>query len=128
MGSDLKAWLGFFEPAGDATRARSPDEAGGARRLPRIAVEISGGVVQNVICDDPRLAGLSVTVIDYDVEGSSPDELVAIPQDDGRQEPALKNHVFALDCDPAYAARISAAVQPSTEPDRAIHQEGDRHG
>lgn len=55
----------------------------------RIVVVIEGGLVQDVISNMP----VTVTVIDYDVEGHDPvsDQTYAIPQDKGSVEPAYRS-------------------------------------
>jgi hypothetical protein len=53
-----------------------------------IIITIEGGLVQGVSSDDPTLVGQEVIVIDYDTEGADPDEVVAVPQDQGKTEDA----------------------------------------
>lgn len=47
---------------------------------PRLAIVIEGGVISAVVTDSDRFEGCKVLVIDYDVEGADPDDVVAIFQ------------------------------------------------
>ncbi len=53
-----------------------------------IVITIEGGLVQGISSDEPKLVGRQVVVIDYDAEGADPDEVVGIPQDQGKTEEA----------------------------------------
>ena len=53
-----------------------------------IVITVDGGLVQGVSSDDQTLVGRQVIVIDYDTEGADPDEVVAVPQDQGKTEEA----------------------------------------
>lgn len=52
---------------------------------PRIGVNITGGVVQNVWADTPA----QLVAVDYDVDDADPDHVSEIPQGDGSVEDAL---------------------------------------
>ncbi|CAN7524988.1 hypothetical protein LJR168_003761 [Pseudoxanthomonas sp. LjRoot168] len=52
---------------------------------PRIGVNITGGVVQNVWADTPA----QLVAVDYDVDDADPDQISEIPQGDGSVEDAL---------------------------------------
>lgn len=54
-----------------------------------IAVILEGGRVQCVVSDDPADFGKEITVIDYDTEDASADELSVVPQDDGSYADAI---------------------------------------
>lgn len=60
----------------------------------RVVVVMEGGIVQDIIADMP----VSVTVIDYDIEGHDPisDETYAIQQQDGSFEPAYRSAPSAI--------------------------------
>lgn len=49
-----------------------------------IVVTLDGGLVQGIAADRP----ITVRVVDYDVEGADPDDLVMIPRDHGDPVPA----------------------------------------
>ena len=53
-----------------------------------IVITIEGGLVQGISSDEPKLVGRQVVVIDYDAEGADADEVVAVPQDQGKTEEA----------------------------------------
>lgn len=53
-----------------------------------IYVVVEGGIVQDVVSDDPAHVGLQYTMIDYDVEGADVDDLRLIRQSDGEAVPA----------------------------------------
>lgn len=50
----------------------------------KIIIEVDGGVVQEVYCDDPNV---TVVLVDWDTEGCSPDErgLITVHDDSGRE-------------------------------------------
>jgi len=48
-----------------------------------IDVIIEGGIVQNIVTDDPSEKGLIVKVIDYDTDGAEEEDLEEIDQGDG---------------------------------------------
>ena len=48
-----------------------------------IVITIEGGLVQGVSSDDPAEQGKEAVVIDYDAEGSDPEEVRQVPQGDG---------------------------------------------
>jgi hypothetical protein len=51
---------------------------------PKVAVVLDGGLVQCLTADRPNdVLPITFMVIDYDTEGSSPEELVEVPQGDG---------------------------------------------
>lgn len=52
--------------------------------LPRLAIILEGGIVQDVVSDHPDLIKLeSLYVIDYDTEGADVDDLLPVPQGGG---------------------------------------------
>jgi hypothetical protein len=53
-------------------------------KQPIVMIRIEGGVVQGIFADQPVRA----FIIDYDIDGSTPEELTAIPQDEGWTEDA----------------------------------------
>jgi hypothetical protein len=53
-----------------------------ASRPRHLAIVMEGGLVQSVVSDG-MLPDLEIVVIDYDIEGSSPEHLVSVPQADG---------------------------------------------
>ena len=60
----------------------------------KIVIEIEGGVVQNVLTDSET----EIIIIDYDTDGSDPNDLVDIPQTDKSRPYNMKAHV---DTDPS---------------------------
>lgn len=55
-----------------------------------LVIIMDGGVIQNVLSPNPEaLKDLKLTVVDYDVEGCSPDTLSEVKQFDGRWEDAF---------------------------------------
>ena len=64
------------------------DCAGSRKRCARLAIVIEGGLVQAVVADRPDAAP-AVAVIDYDIEGSEPEDLRHITQSDGSKVTAL---------------------------------------
>jgi len=62
--------------------------------MAKIAIIIEGGVVQDIVSDDPKSFDQhEIVLIDYDVDGSDPNELFLVPQDDGTVAEAIVNHV-----------------------------------
>lgn len=57
------------------------DEAGN----PTIIVAIEGGLVNAVVADSP----VELLTIDYDVDGADEDEIIPVPQDEGRVSDAI---------------------------------------
>ena len=53
-----------------------------------IVITVEGGLVQGISSDDLKLVGQEVIVINYDAEGADVDEVVAVPQDQGKTEEA----------------------------------------
>lgn len=88
-------------------------EAGERPAAVRVAIVVQGGNVQAVVTDHP---GLAVSVVDYDVDGSEPERVRAIPQDNGLTAPG---HVAALTAnhDPAWLDAVASA--PVNCPDMA---------
>ncbi|CAM4193970.1 hypothetical protein NOLU111490_12290 [Novosphingobium lubricantis] len=72
-----------------------------------IVVELDGGLVEGVVADRPT----KVRVVDYDVEGADPDNLVMVPRDHGGPIPAsVSDWAVESDCiDPAWIDRLDAA-------------------
>ena len=57
---------------------------------PKVAVVLDGGLVQCLTADRPNdVLPITFMVIDYDTEGSSPEELVEVPQGDGEMSDAF---------------------------------------
>lgn len=55
-----------------------------------LVIIMDGGIIQNVLSPNPEaLKDLKLTVVDYDVEGCSPDTLSEVKQSDGRWEDAF---------------------------------------
>lgn len=54
-----------------------------------IIVHLEGGLVQTISSNNPALQGLRVVVVDYDVEGCDPSEIVEVEQPGGRLEEAF---------------------------------------
>lgn len=52
-----------------------------------LAVVLEGGLVQSVV-SDTDLSNLDVLVIDYETKGSSPEDLMSVPQAGGRSATA----------------------------------------
>lgn len=82
-----------------------------------IVVELDGGLVEGVIADRPT----RVRVVDYDVEGADPDNLIMVPRDRGDPIPAsVSDWAVESDCiDPAWIDRLdmaSAAEVPAAMP------------
>jgi hypothetical protein len=66
----------------DATGLDGLCEALNGDCMPRVVIVMDGGLVQEVIADQP----LEVTVIDYDAEGSDPEDLRKVPQGNGDED------------------------------------------
>jgi hypothetical protein len=47
-----------------------------------IVIELKGGLVQSVYCDDPTLIGKSAHILDYDTDGGDENEFVTLPSGD----------------------------------------------
>ena len=73
---------------------------------PRLLIALEGGCVSGTVAD---VAGVDVTVIDYDTEGADAYDLYAIPQDGGGTAEAWRSHHGAADVDPAFIDRALAA-------------------
>lgn len=48
---------------------------------PRVAVIVQDGLVQCVVSDDPKLEAVRFMVIDYDIEGASPEDFATWPNE-----------------------------------------------
>jgi len=72
-----------------------------------IVVTLDGGLVQGIAADRP----ITVRVVDYDVEGADPDDLVMIPRDQGDPVPASVSGwaVDSVCIDPEWIANVDAA-------------------
>lgn len=82
-----------------------------------IVVELDGGLVEGVVADRPAI----VRIVDYDVEGADPDDLVMVPRDHGDPVPAsVSGWTVESDCiDPEWIDHLdaaSAAEVPITAP------------
>lgn len=66
-----------------AERIRDALNAGGSPGKRRIAVVIDGGLLQDVITDDPSLEDVEVACIDYDTEGGDEEDIVMVDQGSG---------------------------------------------
>jgi len=80
---------------------------------PRIGVNITGGVVQNVWADTPA----QLVAVDYDVDDADPDQISEIPQGDGAVEDALVaiHEAQVLPGDLQQYVDANAAAQASPE-------------
>lgn len=58
---------------------------------PRVGIRMEGGIVQSVFAD----RAVQVDVIDYDTEGSDPERLFLLDQDDGSEEACFINRYDA---------------------------------
>lgn len=72
-----------------------------------IVVTLDGGFVQGIAADRP----ITVRVVDYDIEGADPDDLVMIPRDHGDPVPAsVSGWAVESGCiDPKWIASLDAA-------------------
>ena len=55
--------------------------------MTKIVVTVEGGLVQNIVCDQP----FEAVVIDLDTEGAEPSELTKMPGQDGTVEEVYLN-------------------------------------
>ena len=113
--ADIASNLGRHEPL-------SPDEIdvlcmriNEGTQLPpeaNVVVTLDGGLVQGIAADRP----ITLRVVDYDVEGADPDDLVMLPRDDGDPVPASVNGwTVEGDCiDPEWIASVDAASAPES--------------
>lgn len=62
-----------------------------------IAVVLEGGLVQSIVSDEPALIGRSVLMIDYDTDGTDEEDLVAVPQGEGRHSWAAYTHFAVIE-------------------------------
>lgn len=67
----------FDHPAGE--RVAPPLPAPGRD----LTIVVAGGVVQEIVSNDPRLHGVEVTILDKDVDLADESEIVRVPADDG---------------------------------------------
>lgn len=70
-----------------ASQQKDPTRSRAGNRCSRIAIVLEGGIVQAVIADQPEAAP-AVAVVDYDIEGQSPEDLCDITQSDGSRSKA----------------------------------------
>ncbi|AMK24709.1 hypothetical protein HY78_24460 [Rhizorhabdus wittichii DC-6] len=72
-----------------------------------VVIELDGGLVQGIIADRP----ITVRVVDYDVEGADPDDLLLVSRDNGDPVPASISSWAVEDAciDPDWIARLDAA-------------------
>lgn len=109
---ELEAWARQMAETG---RGHLPaGEPGHTAPAIRVLVAIEGGLVQGAVADRP---GVSVITLDYDTDGADPDEVFAIPQDDGSTSNATRGGLSA-EHDPAWIDRAEAAEL--AEPEEAI--------
>ena len=83
-----------------------------------IGIRLEGGVVQSVFTDRP----MDVIVIDYDTDGSDPDDVFDMPQDDGSTSECLVSE-YPADVMPEECRRIREALDAR---DDAEHARGAR--
>lgn len=107
---DIASNLGRHQPL-------SPDEIddlciriNSAGPLPleaNVVIELDGGLVEGVVADRPT----RVRIVDYDVEGADPDNLVMVPRDHDDPVPAsVSDWAVESDCiDPSWIDRLDAA-------------------
>lgn len=74
---------------------------------PKIAVFVSGGVVQEIVTD----SDINVAVIDMDTDGASDEELNFYPDDDGNQNSAYIAINEITTKDPEYVSRLFKAIE-----------------
>ena len=96
--SDIATNDGAHNPM-DATGIDFLCEALNGDWMPRVVITMDGGLVQEIISDQP----LEVTVIDYDAEGSDPDDLRKVPQ--GEDEPDELAAIRDAECEVDAALR-----------------------
>ncbi len=79
-----------------------------------VVIELDGGLVQGIIADRP----ITMRVVDYDVEGADPDDLLLVSRDNGGPVPASVSSWAVEDAciNPEWIARLDAA---SASDDRA---------
>ncbi|MGE4410435.1 MAG: hypothetical protein AB7D33_07690 [Sphingobium sp.] len=72
-----------------------------------VVIELDGGLVQAIIADRP----ITVRVVDYDVEGADPDDLLLVSRDNGDSVPASVSSWAVEDAciDPDWIVRLDAA-------------------
>lgn len=51
---------------------------------PYLVITMEEGLIQTISSPDPRLQGLPVAIIDYDVDYAQDDEITSIPQGEGK--------------------------------------------
>jgi hypothetical protein len=75
--------------------------------MPRLFINIEGGIVQSVVSDVP----MEIVKIDYDAEGSGPDEgVVEFDQGDGHTAPAFVT-IGSTYVDPKEVNRVFEAAK-----------------
>ena len=75
---DLNTIIEMNKPGGIQPKTITAD----SRPKPRIVIVIEGGLVQEVLSTEP----VNYAVVDYDIEGTEEDNLVAMPQGEGKTE------------------------------------------
>lgn len=77
-----------------------------------IVVMLDGGLVQGIAADRP----ITVRVVDFDVEGADPDDLVMLPRDQDDPVPASVSGwaVDSVCIDPEWIADVDAACAPES--------------
>ncbi len=56
-------------------------------------IVLEGGLVSSIISDDKNEIGMSIDILDYDVDGVDEEEVVNVIQDDGKKERAIVNQI-----------------------------------
>lgn len=108
---------GHYESAVIARKAlRSIRKPLKAKPRPVIAVVVEGGLVQDIISDQPKAVG-RVFVIDYDTDGAANAELTDVPQSDGSKTPAHVGErvISKPEIDLRTTIRRAEAGEPSTQ-------------
>jgi len=80
------------------------------KRPTYLAVVMEGGLVQSIV-SNAAIHDLDVLVIDYDIHGSMPEDLVAVPQADGSSAKAWSSF-YAIE---AATIDLSAVVHQLNE-------------
>ena len=79
-----------------------------------IVVTLDGGLIQGIAADRP----ITVRVVDHDVEGADPDDLVMVPQDQGEPIPASVSSwaMESICIDPEWITSLDAAIALGNQP------------
>lgn len=102
--------LGRYEPLNPIEIDDLCMRINGAGQLPleaNIVVELDGGLVQGIVAD----RRMTVRVVDYDVEGADPNDLLLVSRDHGDPVPASVSRWAVEDAcvDPDWIARLDTA-------------------